>query len=99
MPNYTAKSVSELTVTDLADYLRLSETTQSDEAYLTTILQACKDFVKEGSRFTLDELKGWLSEVAENNYGNSLEYGCNELIRRINEGGFERYVKDVRGGK
>lgn len=60
--------------------------------------EACKDFVKEGSRFTLDELKGWLYEVAENNYGNSLEYGCNELIRRINEGGFERYVKDVRGG-
>lgn len=59
--------------------------------------EACKDFVKEGSRFTLDELKGWLSEVAGNNYGNSLEYGCNELIRRINEGGFERYVKDTRG--
>lgn len=59
--------------------------------------EACKDFVKEGSRFTLDELKGWLREVAENNYGNSLEYGCNELIRRIDEGGFERYVKDTRG--
>lgn len=63
-----------------------------------TYEKPCPDFVKEGSRFTLDELKGWLREVAGNNYGNSLEYGCNELIRRINEGGFERYVKDVRGG-
>lgn len=60
--------------------------------------EACADrFVKEGNQFTLDELKGWLREVAENNYGNSLEYGCTELIRRIDKGGFERYVKDTRG--
>lgn len=60
MPNtYTAKSVSELTVTDLADYLRLSETTETDLAFLTTILQACKDFVYKYTGLTAVEVDNY----------------------------------------
>ena len=60
MPNtYTAKSVSELTVTDLADYLRLSETTETDLALLTTILQACKDFVYKYTGLTAVEVDNY----------------------------------------
>ena len=44
MPN-TAKAISALTVQDVADYLRLSETTTEDEALLSTILAAAKDYV------------------------------------------------------
>lgn len=60
MPNtFTAKSVSELTVTDLADYLRLSETTETDLALLTTILQACKDFVYKYTGLTAVEVDNY----------------------------------------
>lgn len=45
MPTYTAKSISALTITDVADYLRLTETTTQDESLLTTILSASKDYV------------------------------------------------------
>ena len=59
MPTFTAKSVSELTVTDLADYLRLSETTETDVALLTTILQACKDFVYKYTGLTAVEVDNY----------------------------------------
>ena len=41
----TAKTVSALTVQDIADYLRLSELTTEDEALLPTILEAAKDYI------------------------------------------------------
>ena len=44
MPN-TAKAISDLTVQDVAGYLRLSELTTEDEALLPTILAAAKDYV------------------------------------------------------
>lgn len=59
MPTFTAKSVSELTVTDLANYLRLSETTETDLALLTTILQACKDFVYKYTGLTAVEVDNY----------------------------------------
>lgn len=41
----TAKIVSALTVQDIADYLRLPEITPQDEDFLTTALEAAKEFV------------------------------------------------------
>ena len=41
----TAKTVSALTIQDIADYLRLSETTVEDNALLSTILEAAKAYV------------------------------------------------------
>ena len=41
----TAKTVSALTIQDIANYLRLSETTAEDNALLTTILEAAKAYV------------------------------------------------------
>lgn len=38
-------SVSLLTVSDVADYLRLVEVTQADEGTLTTLLNVAKSFV------------------------------------------------------
>lgn len=57
MPNDTptAKSVSELTTQDIADYLRL-QPTEADTALLTTILQACKDFVCKYTGQPIEEL-------------------------------------------
>ena len=44
MPN-TAKTVSALTVQDIADYLRLPEVTTADTTLLSTILEAAKSYV------------------------------------------------------
>lgn len=51
----TPKSISELTTQDLADYIRL-DATETDTALLTTILQACKDYVKGYTGHTIEEL-------------------------------------------
>lgn len=40
-----AKKVSELTIQDLANYLRLSEITPADEELLDSILEAAKAYV------------------------------------------------------
>lgn len=56
MPTYTAKSVSELTIQDLADYLRLSELTEADTALLTTILAAAKDYVYKWTGLTAEQV-------------------------------------------
>ena len=53
-PAPTPKSISALTVQDLADYLRLDATT-TDEALLTTILQACKDYVYKYTGLTAEQ--------------------------------------------
>lgn len=45
MPTYTPQTVSAVTVADVADYLRLTEVTTSDEQFLTTALEASKKFV------------------------------------------------------
>lgn len=52
----TAKSVSELTIQDLADYLRLSELTTADEDLLTTILAATKDYVYKYTGLTAEQV-------------------------------------------
>lgn len=54
----TAKSISELTTQDLADYIRL-EPTEEDTKLLTTILQACKDYVVKFTGQTLEALDNY----------------------------------------
>lgn len=55
MPTYTAKSISALTITDVADYLHLTEMTTQDESLLTTILSASKDYVLKYTGLSLLE--------------------------------------------
>ena len=59
MPS-TAKTVSSLTVTDIADYLRLAELTQADESLLTTILGAAKDYVYKYTGLTPLQVDSYL---------------------------------------
>ena len=58
MPDVTpaAKSVSELTIQDIIDYLRLSEVTADEIALLTTILAAAKSFVEKYTGLTATEV-------------------------------------------
>ena len=53
--SYTAKILSELTVQDIADYLRLSELTTEDEALLPTILEAAKAFIYKYTGLTVTQ--------------------------------------------
>ena len=52
----TAKKVSELTIQDIADYLRLSETTVEDNNALTSILEAAKAFVYKYTGLTAEQV-------------------------------------------
>ena len=46
MANSEIKKVSDITVTDVTDYLRIPEVTAEDTALLTTALNVAKEFVK-----------------------------------------------------
>lgn len=46
MANAEIKKVSDIQVTDVTDYLRLSEVTDEDTSLLTTALNVAKEFVK-----------------------------------------------------
>lgn len=46
MANTEIKKVSDITVTDVTDYLRISEVTDEDTSLLTTALNVAKEFVK-----------------------------------------------------
>lgn len=52
-------SVSQITAEDVADYLRLSETTQDDINTLTTILTVAKVYVGEYTGRTLEDLDNY----------------------------------------
>lgn len=52
----TAKKVSELTIQDIADYLRLSEITVEDNNALTSILEAAKAFVYKYTGLTAKQV-------------------------------------------
>lgn len=41
--------VSELTVQDIGDYLRLSSISEADKKYLSTILNVAKDYIKNNT--------------------------------------------------
>lgn len=56
---YTAKSVSDLTVTDIANYLRISELSSEDNDLLTTILEAAKSFVYKYTGLTATEVDNY----------------------------------------
>jgi len=47
--------VSEITVSDLANYLRISELNNSDTTLLTSILEAAKNFVLSYTGRTLEQ--------------------------------------------
>lgn len=46
MANAEVKKVSDIQVTDVTDYLRISEVTDEDTSLITTALNVAKEFVK-----------------------------------------------------
>ncbi len=53
--------VSEITVQDLADYLRITELTQDDSALLGTLLTVAKDYIsKYTGQTNLDEFPNFI---------------------------------------
>ena len=43
----TITKVSDITYSDVAEYLRLSEVTTSDQAYINTLINIAKDFISK----------------------------------------------------
>lgn len=55
MPTYTPKTLSALTVQDVAKYIRLDDLTADDEDFLTTALAASKAFILKYTGLTAAE--------------------------------------------
>lgn len=52
----TLSKVSDITATVLAEYLRITEVTQDEQAYLTTIIEVAKTFMASYTGRTVEEL-------------------------------------------
>ena len=53
--NQIAK-VSEVTSSDLAEYLRVGEVTESEEGFLSTIIDAAKSYMRKYTGLTAEQL-------------------------------------------
>lgn len=56
MADFEAKKVSDITVSDVTDYLRITEVTDEDTALLTTALNVAKQFVMSYTGLDADGL-------------------------------------------
>lgn len=52
------EKVSEVTSTDLAEYLRVGEVTESEEGFLDTIIGAAKSYMEKYTGLTAEKLDG-----------------------------------------
>ena len=50
------KKVGQITINDIADYIRLTEKSESDEKYLSTILEVSKSFIKGYTGLKTEEI-------------------------------------------
>lgn len=55
--NQVAK-VSEVTSTDLAEFLRVGEVTESEEGFLDTIIGAAKSYMRKYTGLTAEQMDG-----------------------------------------
>ena len=51
--------VSEITCQDIADYIRLSEVSQDDENYLTTLINISKNYISNYTGLNEDDLDNY----------------------------------------
>lgn len=51
--------ISDITYSDIADYIRLSEVSQSDQNYLTTLINISKDYILKYTGIAEDELDNY----------------------------------------
>lgn len=62
----TITKVSDITYSDVAEYLRLSEVTTSDQAYINTLINIAKDFISNYTGIeetALDDYKDFIIVV------------------------------------
>ena len=87
------QKVSEITVQNLADYLRISDLTPEDEALLKTLLSVSKSFItKYTGRADLDEFPDFVIVVyllVQDMYDNRTIY--------VDKGDFNQTVQTILG--
>ena len=53
------KKVSDITYSDIASYLRLSEITEDDQNYLTTLINISKEYISKYTGIANDDLDNY----------------------------------------
>ena len=51
--------ISDITYSDIADYLRLSEVSQSEQNYLTTLINISKDYISKYTGINTNDLDNY----------------------------------------
>lgn len=53
------KKVSDITYSDIASYLRLSEITEDDQNYLTTLINISKEYISKYTGIAINDLDNY----------------------------------------
>lgn len=57
------KKVSDITYSDIASYLRLSEITEDDQNYLTTLINISKDYISKYTGIAINDLDNYIDLI------------------------------------
>lgn len=57
------KKVSDITYSDIASYLRLSEITEDDQNYLTTLINISKEYISKYTGIAINDLDNYIDLI------------------------------------
>ena len=83
--------ISDITYSDIADYIRLSEVSEDDQNYLTTLIEVSKSFISNYTGITLNNLDNYTDLIivvfvlCQSMYDNRSLYVDNSNLNKVVE--------------
>lgn len=81
--------VSEIKVQDIADYIRISELTEADEKFISTILNIVKEYINSYTGISIDQLDDYkefiivIYTLCEDMYDNRTLYIDSNSVNKV----------------
>jgi hypothetical protein len=83
--------ISDITYSDIADYIRLSEVSEDEQNYLTTLIEVSKSFISNYTGITLENLDNYIDLIivvfvlCQSMYDNRSLYVDNSNLNKVVE--------------
>lgn len=83
--------ISDITYSDIADYIRLSEVSEDEQNYLTTLIEVSKSFISNYTGITLNNLDNYTDLIivvfvlCQSMYDNRSLYVDNSNLNKVVE--------------
>jgi hypothetical protein len=83
--------ISDITYSDIADYIRLSEVSEDEQNYLTTLIEVSKSFISNYTGIALENLDNYIDLIivvfvlCQSMYDNRSLYVDNSNLNKVVE--------------